>query len=207
MSHPNNRAERRLARSNTIRSATKKAKFLHWYSQHCTCWPTGSWLRQGCDLHGEKDSKNDRRIGRWAKTGPYNWIFHMEHDYYASGLLRQAYRSGGGRRYGTDDWGGGMHDAGRFDLNKALNEWDEIDNYASVLALASNEYVHNWTDAGSNPVGGTANDSEWTLPEKLAAAWNRRIRSAEGMGWQKIRSIKGRRNAWNRPSSQPKVKF
>lgn len=198
MSHPNNRAERRLARSHTIRSATKKASFLHWYSRHCTCWPTGSWLRQGCDLHGEKDSKNDRRIGRWAKTGPYNWIFHMEHDYYASGLLRQAYRSGGGRRCGTDDWGGGMHDAGRFDLEKTMIEWGLFDNYvpenyASVAQLDRAPGFEPGKVRVQILSGALALDPKQELIGKIVNSWNHKIGPIAQPGRARLWHSRGRR--------------
>lgn len=127
MSHPHTRAERRAHRVRVIHNRLHAAcDTLRWFRDNCTCWPTGYSYDHVplCDLH---DDLNPRRVAKFSKQKPYQWIRRAEPDYYARGVLRKDYRAGGGRRSSSSgiDWGGGVHEAGRFSLSRSLaDEWE-----------------------------------------------------------------------------------
>ena len=121
MAHPVTRAERRNVRRMAIRSALSKTLFLHLFNRHCSCWPHGYRFHVGCDLH---DPRDPRKVGRYAKNPPRNWLNDMEPEWAYGGVIRRDYRAGGGRR--GDEWGCKRRwYAGRFRLPIALQEWED----------------------------------------------------------------------------------
>lgn len=92
-----------------------------------------------CDIHDYLIGNTVKRnTGKYAKTGPYNWYKGMEPDWFMRGKLRRDYRAGGGRRAKTADYGGGVHEAGRFFLPKALAEWQESPDIIELGMADSN---------------------------------------------------------------------
>lgn len=135
--HPHNRAERRIVRRQII--ATRLAHSGQW----TTCWcgiPEWWFMYNGTD-HDYRNRKDDRgehaRSGLcwncFAHTFEPRWLGRLgknkvdpepnrERDWMYSGIIRRAYRAGGGSR--VTWWGAkpGRH-AGRFRLIDSIKEW------------------------------------------------------------------------------------
>lgn len=142
--HPTTRAERRNARRVTIKACLGKARFLHLFTRHCTCYPLGwrySKSEPQCDIHDRPlGSMTPRNVGRFAKTRPYDWVNSMEPEWFLGGKLRRDYRAGGGRRARTGDYGGGLHGAGKFCLRTALAEWSPVSFGEQTVADPADQF-------------------------------------------------------------------
>jgi hypothetical protein len=116
VAHPTTRAARRQVRRQLIAQRLASA---------------GSWVRCFCGLYGTFDSPvacyvcrtyrlNPRFRGGLAKTR-ISPDPNREDDYDYSGVVRRAWRAGGGVR--TTEWGISLRGAGRFRLRQAEDEW------------------------------------------------------------------------------------